>query len=151
VRHRHLPFLALALVTLTPPGVALLAWPLAGPEHAIRSVLETQQAAWNRGDVEAFMSGYDASEATTFVGASVTRGYKQVLEDYRRRYPTRAKMGQLNFTDLEVKLLGTDYASVIGKWHLTRAADSGGDASGIFTLLLHKTGRGWKIILDHTS
>jgi hypothetical protein len=39
------------------------------PERSIRTVLETQQAAWNRGDVEGFMAGYEASEATTFVGA----------------------------------------------------------------------------------
>ena len=38
-------------------------------ESAIRGVLEMQQAAWNRGDVEAFMSGYESSEDTTFVGA----------------------------------------------------------------------------------
>jgi len=120
-------------------------------ERDIRSVLEAQQAAWNRGDVEGFMAGYAASDATTFVGATITHGYQQVLENYRRRYPTREKMGQLAFSELEVKLLGTDYASVIGKWHLTRPANAGGDVGGLFTLLFHNTAGGWKIILDHTS
>ena len=120
-------------------------------EGAIRNVLETQQAAWNRGDVEAFMSGYDASESTTFVGAAITRGYQRVLDNYRRRYPTKEKMGRLTFSDLEVHPLGAEYASVIGKWHLDRAADAGGNAGGIFTLLFRKTSAGWKVILDHTS
>jgi uncharacterized protein (TIGR02246 family) len=120
-------------------------------ERDIRSVIEAQQAAWNRGDVEGFMAGYEASDATTFVGATITHGYQQVLENYRRRYPTREKMGQLAFSELEVKLLGSDYASVIGKWHLARPADAGGDVGGIFTLLFHKAASGWNIILDHTS
>jgi ketosteroid isomerase-like protein len=120
-------------------------------EAAIGAVLDAQQAAWNRGDVEAFMSGYEASDATTFVGATITRGYRQVLENYHRRYPTKEKMGRLMFSELEVKPLGKEYASVIGKWHLDRATEAGGDAGGIFTLLFRKTANGWKIILDHTS
>lgn len=120
-------------------------------ERAIRNVLESQQAAWNRGDVEAFMSGYDASEATLFVGATITRGYQRVLDNYRRRYPTKQRMGQLTFSGLEVHLLEAQHALVIGKWHLDRPADAGGNAGGIFTLLFKKTTAGWKIIVDHTS
>ena len=120
-------------------------------EDAVRAVLTAQQAAWNRGDVDAFMSGYEASDTTTFVGATITRGYRQVLENYRRRYPTKEKMGRLTFSDTEVTTLGTEFASVIGRFHLDRAAEAGGPASGIFTLLFRKTAGGWKIILDHTS
>ncbi len=46
---------------------------------------------------------------------------------------------------------GTEYASVIGKWHLDRSPEAGGNVGGIFTLLFQKTPAGWKIILDHTS
>jgi uncharacterized protein (TIGR02246 family) len=120
-------------------------------ESAIRAVLEMQQAAWNRGDVEAFMSGYESSEETTFVGASVTRGYQKVLDNYRRRYPTKEKMGQLTFSDVQIRPLGADYASVIGRWHLERSAEAGGDVGGIYTLLFRNAAQGWKIILDHTS
>jgi ketosteroid isomerase-like protein len=133
-----------------------LASPLTGgqrtsPERAIGSVIEAQVDAWNRGDVEAFMSGYEASDATTFVGTTITRGYQQVLDNYRRRYPTKERMGQLAFSDVEIKLLDANYAWVIGKWHLARPAAAGGDANGIFTLLFRKNATGWKIILDHTS
>ena len=123
----------------------------ASTESAVRAVMEMQQSAWNRGDVETFMSGYESSEATTFVGATVTRGYQKVLDNYRRRYPTKEKMGQLTFSDLQIRPLDAEYASVIGRWHLTRSADAGGDAGGIYTLLFRKTVQGWKIILDHTS
>ena len=123
----------------------------AGPEQAVRNVLEVQQAAWNRGDVDAFMSGYEDSAGTAFVGTSITRGYRPVLEGYKRRYPTKEKMGALTFSDLDIKMLGSDYASVIGRWKLERGADAGGNVGGIYTLLFRKTASGWKIILDHTS
>jgi len=134
--------------------VCLLAvLPLLGavPEQEIRGVLDAQVAAWNRGDIPGFMEGYDKSESTTFVGTDITKGHAQVLARYLKKYPTREKMGTLRFSDIEMRMLGTDYASVIGRFHLDRAADAGGEASGIFTLLFHKTGEGWKVILDHTS
>src|SRR5579864_1831084 len=84
----------------------LVALPLlaATPEQQIRQVLDDQVAAWNRGDIPGFMDGYDKSDATTFVSATVTKGHAQVLAGYLQRYPTREKMGTLRFTDLEIKL-----------------------------------------------
>ena len=123
----------------------------AAPDQDIRGVLDQQVNAWNRGDVRAFMDGYADSESTTFVGAKITKGHAQVLADYLKRYPTRAAMGTLRFSELELKLLGADYASVVGRWHLDRNKEAGGEAGGIFTLLFQRTARGWKIILDHTS
>ena len=134
-------------------AVLLLALPLsaAASEDEIRTVLEDQTAAWNRGDIPAFMAGYLESESTTFVSDTVTRGHAKVLARYLQRYPTREKMGTLHFSGIEVKLLGPGYASVLGRFHLARATEAGGDATGIFTLLFQKTAAGWKIILDHTS
>ena len=97
------------------------------------------------------MSGYDASDSTTFVGATITRGYRQVLENYHRRYPSKEKMGHLTFSEIEVTPLGAEFASVLGKWHLDRSPEAGGEAGGFFTVLFRKTPGGWKIILDHTS
>jgi ketosteroid isomerase-like protein len=123
----------------------------ASPEQQIRKVLDDQVAAWNRGDIPAFMEGYDKSESTTFVSTTVTKGHAQVLAGYLNRYPTPEKMGKLRFSDLEIHALGSDYASVLGRYHLERSKEAGGEASGIFTLLFHKTAHRWKVILDHTS
>jgi uncharacterized protein (TIGR02246 family) len=131
--------------------LAVLPLLAAAPEQDIRQVLDDQLVAWNDGDVARFMEGYDKSESTTFVGAAITKGHAQVLAGYLKRYPTREKMGKLRFSDIEIRLLGTEYASVLGRFHLERPPEAGGDAAGIFTLLFHKTGTGWKIILDHTS
>jgi uncharacterized protein (TIGR02246 family) len=131
--------------------VATLPLLAASPEAQIRQVLEEQAAAWNRGDIRAYMEGYDKSSETTFVGTTVTKGHAEVMARYLKRYPTRANMGTLGFSGLEIRPLGPDYAAVIGKFHLDRTAEAGGEASGIFTLVFHKTSEGWKIILDHTS
>jgi uncharacterized protein (TIGR02246 family) len=121
----------------------------AAAEDAVRAVLAAQVAAWNNGDLPAFVTTY--SGETVFIGREITRGSKGVLERYRRSYPTREKMGVLTFSDLEVTMLGAEHASVIGRFALKRTAEGGGDAKGIFTLLLKKTSGGWKIILDHTT
>jgi len=116
---------------------------------AIRAVLESQAAAWNRGDIEGYMDGYDRSPKTEFVGGdSITRGWQEVFDRYKQRYDSREKMGTLTFSDLEINLLSKDSALVLGRWRLKRAND---EPHGTFTLLFRKTKTGWKIVHDHTS
>ena len=118
-------------------------------EAAIRAVLEAQVAAWNKGDVDGFMKGYWNSPATTFVGSSgIKRGWQAVLERYRHDYPDRQAMGKLEFSGLEITLLSSDSALVVGQWRLERAHDHPG---GVFTLVFRKFPQGWRIIHDHTS
>lgn len=120
-------------------------------EEQIHGVLDAQVAAWNRGDVRGFMQGYEDSSSTTFVGPKITKGHAAVLQRYLTTYPTRDKMGTLRFSDLEIQMLDANYASVIGRFHLDRGKEAGGEAAGIFTLLFKHTAQGWKVILDHTS
>lgn len=117
--------------------------------RAIRSVLEAQRDAWNRGDIEGYMDGYDRSEKTVFIsGDTVTRGWQTVLDRYRKTYDTRDKMGVLTFSDLEITLLSNDSATVLGRWSLKRASD---EPHGRFTLIFKRTSKGWRIVHDHTS
>lgn len=121
------------------------------PEHEIRQVLTAQVAAWNRGDVPGFMKGYANSVRTTFVGNGIEHGYASILARYLRKYPNQGAMGRLDFTGLEVRMLGDDHAVVTGYFHLARSQAAGGNASGVFSLVFEKQSSGWKIILDHTS
>jgi len=124
----------------------------ASPEADVKAVLEAQASAWNRGDIEAFMQTYEDSPEITFQGKSgVTRGYRSVLERYRKNYSTPAAMGTLKFSELEVRLLGADYALVLGRFDLARTEAGGGAANGRFTLILKRGPAGWKILHDHTS
>jgi uncharacterized protein (TIGR02246 family) len=120
-------------------------------EQAIRRVLSDQVQAWNQGDIDAFMNGYENSPTTVFIGKTVQRGYEAVRRRYHEQYPTPEKMGKLTFSDLSVNLLDAGYASVTGAFHLMRAQSAGGNASGLFSLIFRRTPAGWKIILDHTS
>jgi ketosteroid isomerase-like protein len=118
-------------------------------EEAIRAVLAAQAEAWNRGDLDGFMSGYERSETLRFAsGDSVTYGWQTTLDRYRARYPDRATMGTLRFSDLSVEVLSSHHALVFGHWALKRANDQ---PKGLFTLLMHKTEDGWKVASDHTS
>jgi ketosteroid isomerase-like protein len=116
---------------------------------AVRAVIESQAAAWNRGDIEGYMEGYAKEDATTFVsGDAVTRGWQTVLDRYKSRYDTRAKMGTLSFSELELKPLGPYYIMAAGRWQLAREADT---PHGRFTLIFRRTTAGWRIVYDHTS
>lgn len=118
-------------------------------QAAIRSVLDMQVAAWNRGDIDAFMSGYWKSEELEFVsGSGVTRGWQGVLDRYKRNYGNRAAMGTLSFSDLEIHVECADRAYAVGKFQLVREKDS---PYGYFTLNFRKFEDGWKIIIDHTT
>ncbi len=138
----------LSLLLALPAGLLAAESPEAA---AIRSLLTAQQQAWNRGDVRGFVEGYEQSDATTFVGTDVKRGWQKLLDRYREKYPTREKMGKLQFSEIEIRMLGAEYATVLGHWHLDRTAAAGGNVGGYFTLLLRKTPKGWKIFEDHTS
>jgi len=117
--------------------------------EAINSVLSAQQTAWNRGDVDAFLVEYWHSPELTFSGNSgVARGWDGVLARYKKNYPDKAAMGQLDFSELEFRFLGPDAALVLGRWHLKREKD---EPEGVFTLVWQRFPEGWKIIHDHTS
>ena len=115
----------------------------------IRSVLRTQQEAWNRGDIDEFMNGYARSKSTIFISEdTLRRGWETVRDRYRKKYSDRTKMGTLTFSDLEITPLSLDSAMVLGRWRLERENDR---PHGRFTLLFRKTVDGWRIVLDHTS
>jgi uncharacterized protein (TIGR02246 family) len=115
----------------------------------IQSVLTAQQDAWNRGDIDAFMNGYARSASTVFVSEDeVRRGWETVRERYRVKYPDRAKMGTLSFSQIEVTMLSPDAAVVLGRWRLKHATD---EPHGRFTLMFKRLPEGWRIVHDHTS
>ena len=137
---------ALTPQTIDAQGVAPA---VAREQAAIRAVLTDQQTAWNRGDVRTFMKGYWNSPELTFAGSNgFVRGWEPVAARYERDYPNQVVMGQLDFSELEIRILGPEAALVLGKWHLKRAS---GDVGGIFSLVFQKFPEGWRIIHDHTS
>jgi beta-aspartyl-peptidase (threonine type) len=171
---RTLPLLASVLAVSLIAEVVLASWPdCAAPScgcpcdgplpvaaaatdqadrAAIRKVLDDQVAAWNKGDLEAFMAGYWSSEKLSFYsGKTRTHGWQATLERYRQRYQAGGKeMGQLRFELFHVDLLGPDAAVVRGRFQLTLKKQKD-QPEGLFTLLLRRMSEGWRIVHDHTS
>jgi ketosteroid isomerase-like protein len=137
------------VLTMLLVGVGLAQTKDEKTKAAIRKVMDEQAAAWNRGDIESFMQGYWKSPELKFVsGDNVTKGWQPTLDRYKINYDSRAKMGVLTFSGLEINTISKDAAVVLGNWALQREGDN---PKGKFTLIFRKFNDGWKIVHDHTS
>ena len=143
-----IPFAVAMLVAL--PVKADDAVTNAAAKKAIQMVLDKQVAAWNRKDLEGFMSGYWHSPDLTFSsGNTKLKGWQATFDRYKQRYQSEGReMGKLDFSELEIELLGPDSAFVRGRFRLKMEKES---PTGVFTLIFRKLPEGWRIVHDHTS
>lgn len=120
-------------------------------EQGVKHLLASQLEAWNHHQLEGFMQGYWRSPNLTFFsGATVTKGFEPTLQRYRQRYQSEGKeMGQLEFQDLNIDIVGPRAATVTGAWRLTMS--SGSPPHGLFTLIVKRMPEGWRIVHDHTT
>ncbi|MBO0801244.1 MAG: DUF3225 domain-containing protein [Blastocatellia bacterium] len=120
-------------------------------DDEIRAVLTAQAAAWNEGKLEAFMDGYwHSPDLTFFSGGRKLSGWEATLERYRKTYQAEGKeMGKLEFSELDIQVLGENAALVRGRWRLK--LKDGKESGGLFTLIFRRFADGWKIVHDHTS
>lgn len=116
----------------------------------IRAVLDRQVEAWNRRDLETFMAGYwDSPNLSFYSGGTKTAGWKETLDRYRQTYQSEGReMGRLDFSDIQIEMLGPASAFVRGRWHLKMQS---GEPGGLFTLIFRRLPQGWRIIHDHTG
>lgn len=123
----------------------------ASGKDAIHKVLDMQAEAWNRGDLAEFMTGYLNSPDTSYTsGGAQVWGYDAIHNRYAKAYGTNSSaMGKLNFTNLRIVEVGKDSAFCVGHFHLLKPDST--NADGVFSLVLKKTSKGWKIIHDHTT
>jgi ketosteroid isomerase-like protein len=125
--------------TPSPPAIS---------QKTVEALLEDQRQAWNRGDWAGFIAGYWDHPQLTFNGATgITRGRKDLLQQFQEGYPDAATRGVLTFHDLELRPLGSNATLVLGRYQLDRATP----ASGYFSLVVEQTPQGVKITHDHTS
>ena len=53
-------------------------------QEEVAAVIDSQTAAWNRGDIPGYMKGYWYSDSLLFTsGGRVRRGWQETLEKYR--------------------------------------------------------------------
>lgn len=119
------------------------------PADEITQLLEGQEQAWNRGDLDAYMQGYWQSSQLRFVSNGKFRyGWNETLAAYKKNYPNKQALGELKFTIKEIKMLSNYAAMVVGRWDLRRQKDA---PTGVFTLLVEKIDDRWVITMDHSS
>jgi len=117
---------------------------------AIRGVLSAQRDAWNRGDLDGYMTGYARVPDLVFTsGGKIRRGFAETYAKYKAKYGgDRAGMGHLDFEVIGVQPLGADGAIVLGRWKLVDTPNAG---AGVFSVAMLRTDDGWRIVHDHTS
>jgi ketosteroid isomerase-like protein len=115
-------------------------------EAGIRLVMEAQEIAWNKHDLEGFMQGYWRSEQLKFYGSNgLTLGWEQTLANYKRNYPTSVESGTLKFVINDISKIEGDNYWVMGEYHLKRQI---GDSNGVFIIIFKKIDGKWKIVAD---
>ena len=121
------------------------------PEEKVKRMLISGVEAWNQGNLEKFMRGYWRSPDLTFFSeGDIRKGWERTLLRYRQRYQGEArKMGQLELRGLKIDLLSCRAAAVTGQWELS--FEDGRKPHGLFTLVVKRMNRGWRIVHDHTS
>ncbi|NNK39367.1 MAG: nuclear transport factor 2 family protein [Winogradskyella sp.] len=115
-------------------------------EAGIRLVMEQQELAWNKHDLERFMAGYWKSDSLKFYGSNgLTLGWENTLNNYKKNYPTQAESGTLRFVINDISPIEGNNYWVMGEYHLERQI---GDANGVFIIIFKKIKGEWKIIAD---
>ncbi len=117
----------------------------------VTKVVLAQEAAWNKGDLDGYLSKFKDAKDTEAVLNGPVRGLGNIRSAYRSNFPNTETMGHLEQSEVEVRELGPDFALATGKYQLSRGKKSGGDASGAFTEIFEKTPDGWRLIFSQTS
>ncbi len=140
---------AAVLVTILAACTALETAP-PDPTQTVQAILEASADAWNRGDLEGFVSDYADDSTTTFVsGGRVRYGFDWIRGNYAPRFQPGALRDSLRFENVDARALGREYLLATARFVLFRADSV--TASGPFTLVLRRIGGQWKIVHDHTA
>jgi len=114
-------------------------------------IILKQQDAWNKGDLDAYLSHYKDAPDTEAVLANLVRGIDNIRSAYHQNFPNKDAMGTIEDTDIGVRALGDNFALATGRYHLNRPKKSGGPVEGTFMELFEKTGTGWQIIFSQST
>lgn len=114
-------------------------------------IVLAQQDAWNKGDLDSYLSHYKNSPDTQAVLATLVRGMDNVRNAYRTSFPNKEAMGSIEDSEVEVKPLGDNFAVATGRYHLTRSRKAGGNVDGTFIEVFEKTDAGWQIVYSAST
>jgi uncharacterized protein (TIGR02246 family) len=151
--NKHLVIAALLLSACRPgPKVVVDPSPTALDPARLTEVLDAQfeeaRRAWNRGDLEAFLSLY-AEDATFVDGRRPQRGIAWIRANYAPAFAPGASRDSLEIKEFTTRPLSTTLALVTARYVLYRGGQT--TQSGPFTVIMEERTDGWKILHDHSS
>lgn len=116
---------------------------------AIRAMLDTSSAGWNRAELSVYLSAY-VDSATAMGSTGLVRGVKGIEGQMRAGFWRTGRPAQtLTYDHLEIRPIGPSQAVVTGQYILTGAGLP--NRTGWFTTIWVRTPAGWRMVHDHSS
>jgi ketosteroid isomerase-like protein len=116
---------------------------------AIKAVLDTTAAGWNRGELPVYLSAY-VDSATAMGSTGLERGVSGIERQMRAGYwRTGRPLQTLSYDHLEIRPIGPNQAIVTGQYILTGGGRP--NRTGWFTTIWVRTAAGWRMVHDHSS
>jgi uncharacterized protein (TIGR02246 family) len=114
--------------------------------NIVSSVMAANAAAWNEGNLAAFLGAYDASgDVRLVVDGAVAAGFNSVRAHYEALVASGGAMGRLAFSDLDVTMTAADVATVAGRY----SHESGlKKSAGAMTVVLKQIDGRWRIVQE---
>jgi len=122
------------------------ALPARSTEDVIKGVIAANAAAWNEGNLAAFLGGYEQSSDVRLVtDAEVVTGINSVRKHFEDVAAGAGKMGRLNFSDLQVTMASAEVATVVGRYALNAGPTA---MTGAMTVVMKQAEGRWRIVQD---
>ena len=116
----------------------------------VTTMFARSASAWNRGDLDTFMTDYLPGDRTTYVTSKgVIHGPAAIRERYAPRFAPGGMHDSLSFEGIEVDPLAPDVINVIAYYVLMRG-DSLVARGPTSLVMVRETGR-LRIVHDHSS
>lgn len=119
-------------------------------ENEIIATIHESAVAWNRGELDGFMSYYKKTTELRFAAnASVSKGWDKARQAYVKSFADKENMDSLKFSELDVEVITNDRALVFARF--TNVKKDKSVKTGLTTLYMIKENGDWKILYDHSS
>ena len=115
----------------------------------IIELMRTEEDAWNRGDIEAYVNLYAPGDSTRMIyGSGATYGKDSILAFYKKYWP-KERMGQLTLTHDSIEKLSGKFYYVSGFFNVSYP--TGKPVKGRFSGLVKKVKGKWYLYTDHSG
>lgn len=124
-------------------------------EDAIRAIGAQAVEAWNAHDMEAFAALFREDAEFVSVHGMWWTGRGRIRAEHEATHATIFRRSQLSATEMRVKLLRRDVASLHMLWHLTGLIQPSGqalpDRTGVLVCFLAKDAGEWSIAVAQNT